>query len=169
MDELIVSDPRDSFLIMLNERVGELETQLHSVNNKLDKLLEHFINVSLRCLMVVLKIPSSSSDELLFHPDKDEELAQLIYESVNSIFEIDKIYINRYSKTYGREYAEVTIYIIPKKTYNYFYIERQFVPDHFKEIRGCYITNISNCSKFLPTSLMHTQINSMNPMKCFEF
>lgn len=167
MDDIVSTDPRDAFLIMLNDRVGELETQMHSINSKLDKLLDQFCVVSSDCVVITLGLTSEVPLDNWFKKETDRELAQLIYNTClkNTSFEIEKIYIHHYSDLYNlvhKASKEVSVYLKFKRPYVYSTIEpllRRF--DLFKESRGCYIRNYNNCSESVILSTFNVHNSSV--------
>lgn len=168
MEDIVSNDPRDAFLLMLNERVGALETQMHSIHEKLDILLNQFHVVSTDCVLITLGLPSEVSTDNWFKPETDGHMAKLIYDAYKC-FEIEKIYIEHFSCVFDTYNAskDLTVYIKLKKPLVYVTIEpmlKRF--DTFKDSRGCYIKHHNSSSNSMVLSAYH---RNPNRFSVFEY
>lgn len=83
MEDLAVSDPRDAFLIMMNERIGNIETTLNNFSSKIDELL----SFSRPLFYNRFELTLSSYSKTMSHCIQEEEAEHIIqsFESLNNI------------------------------------------------------------------------------------
>lgn len=138
--EIAVKDPRDAFLLMLNERVGELETSMHQLTAKLDILIDRFTTITTKTVNIMLGLPYNSSPEQLFHKENDAQLAQIVFETINPLFEIEEMYIYHP----GTRCTDANIYLVFKKEYVFHCVEKAIDYNKFKDRRGCHVSFTAN-------------------------
>ena len=94
MEDIITTNPRDAMLIMLNERVGAIETTLYTLtqaittfSNQTQVLMEgltsRWFNISIE--VEVFKLNSVTNNHI----------AKIIFDSLSTDFEIQDVYIYR--------------------------------------------------------------------------
>ena len=138
MDDLVVSDPRDGFLIMMNDRLGEVEKAVFEMHTKLDAVLEAFKQVTTEMFCMVLGHPGSMNRERLFVKERDEELSRVVREVLAEEIGLDVQKVLIYHHGSDREH-EVTVYVQLKKPIVFQTVERQLTYDLFREKRGCHM------------------------------
>ena len=93
MEDIITTDPRDAMLIMLNERVGELETTIHTLTQAITTLSNQ--------TQLILDGITSSVSEITFSITEiletlpDHEISNTINNTLKDYVEISDIYIHR--------------------------------------------------------------------------
>lgn len=155
-----MEDRRDDLLMMLNERVGEVETQMNMLSRKIDHLLEQFTIVSTNCIMLVLYKPRES----LFTNDYNPALAKELYDQLNHIIDIKRIYIYHHSSSNLTK--EVIVYVATDCFYVYSCMENHLLTNLFKDENGIRLRNINNSNELIAKANMHQYPDKV---QLFEF